>query len=111
MELTDPVVVMGASGLVDSALVADLASRGVRVGALMREVSRATQGADVVVVRSFDDAISLTRALDGPRAVVHLPASALVMHETISNVEAANNAVNVEGTRHLLGAARAASVP
>ena len=109
--LSELVAITGASGFVGSALVADLVARGIRVRALVRDASRAPEGAEVVVIRGFDDAIALARALDGAGAVVHLAARAHVMSETVSNIEAAYRAVNVDGTRHLLGAVRAARVP
>lgn len=100
----DPVLVTGATGFIGARLVAALCAAGVRVRALVRPATDATEleRRGVVVCRGdLADAASLPAAVAEVRTVFHLAA---VIREDPS-APASMQAVNVEGTRNLLDAA------
>ncbi len=99
------VLVTGASGLVGSHVVEALAARGEPVRALVRPGSRAAVvrlGAEVVV-GDVTDPVAWPAAARGVRAIVH--AAAIVQRRATWEQYVA---VNVDGTRLAIGAARAA---
>jgi nucleoside-diphosphate-sugar epimerase len=96
-------LVTGASGFIGRALVPRLARDGHFVRGLVRRAEAAAAGAENVVGDLLDRP-SLDRACEGMEAVVHLACATGVARE--SRVRA----VNVEGTRALLEAARRAGV-
>src|SRR3989442_13094434 len=99
------VLVTGASGLVGSHVVEALVARGERVRALVRPASRAAAaplGAEAVAGDVTDPAV-WQRAAHGVRAIVH--AAAIVQRRASWERYVA---VNVEGTRLAVAAARAA---
>jgi uncharacterized protein YbjT (DUF2867 family) len=98
-----PVLVTGAAGLVGGHVCRELATRGWRVRALVRDAMKAASAlADVAVeIRAGDvrDRDSLSAALTGCGSVVHLAAIA------IERGRQTYEAVNTEGTSNLLAAA------
>ena len=97
------VLVTGASGMLGRSLATALHARGHTV----RTFQRGPAGIPGVVDErgSVTDAAAVARAAAGCTAVVHLAAKV-----TMTGREAEFRAVNVEGTRTLLDAARAAGV-
>ncbi|SDQ22496.1 NAD(P)-dependent oxidoreductase [Quadrisphaera sp. DSM 44207] len=95
------VLVTGASGLLGGAVAAALVARGDDVTTLQRRPSGVAEARDVR--GSLADADVVARAADGADAVVHLAAKV-----ALSGPEAEYVAVNVEGTRAVLEAARRA---
>lgn len=108
MSLTfaDPILVTGATGLIGNRVVARLLREGVQTRALLlpNDASPADWG-DAVDVRRGDvtDALSVRRAMEGARTVVHLAAR-------VGDWDApsAYEQVTVRGTEHVLGAAATA---
>ena len=99
------VAITGATGFIGRHLTARLVSRGVSVDAIQRPESRQPAPEGATVVRAPLDAESLRPAFTQADAVVHL-----------AGVVASNRArdfvhANVEGTREVARAARAADVP
>lgn len=98
-------LVTGAAGLVGAAVCRELASRGWKVRALVRDpLKSAAVLADVAVeLRTGDvrDDRSMEAAMDGAGTVVHLAAIAIERHGE------SYEGVNADGTRSLLEAARA----
>lgn len=105
MTLGTPVLITGATGFVGSHLVEALASRGVRIRALVRETSDVSllraHGAELVL-GSLEDRGTLERAVDGVEAVFHLAAL------TYARTEDELVRVNGAGTRALVDAVLAA---
>lgn len=101
------VLVTGASGFLGSALAVHLAETGHDVRAFQRRPSGSAAAVAGVrdVLGSVTDADAAARAVDGVDAVVHLAAKV-----SLAGDAGDFHAVNVEGTRVLLGAARAAGV-
>jgi nucleoside-diphosphate-sugar epimerase len=101
------VVVTGASGFVGGAVAAELASRGHEVVALVRRPGSEPAGT-TAIAGDLNDGESLRRALTAaqPEAIVHLAAE-IAAQRSAARIEA----VNVEGTRRLIEAARAAGGP
>ena len=107
------VLVTGATGFTGGHLAATLARRGTAVRALVRARSRgrfdASAAAAAGVVACEGDLASadaLARACDGVDVVYHIAAT----YREAGQPDAAYRAVNVDGTRHLLDAARARGV-
>ncbi|HEX9394017.1 MAG TPA: NAD-dependent epimerase/dehydratase family protein [Gemmatimonadales bacterium] len=98
------ILVTGGSGMVGSHVIAALVARGDAVRALVRPAARAAVAAlgATAVAGDITDPAAWARAATGVRAVVH--AAALVAPSAPLD---AFLAVNVEGTRHALTAARA----
>lgn len=104
------VLVTGATGFTGGHLAATLAAKGDSVRALVRPRSRARfdrsplPGAGVTAVEGdLTNAASLRRAAEGVEVVYHIAAT----YREAGQPDAAYRAVNVEGTRHLIEAARA----
>jgi dihydroflavonol-4-reductase len=101
-----PVFVTGASGFLGWHVARLLVERGYRVRALVRPTSRIT---DLDVERVFGDLrdrASLDRALEGCGLVFHVAADYRLWAKEPTEIYRSN----VEGTRNLLEAARAAGV-
>lgn len=98
------VLVTGASGMLGRAVCDELLSRGYRVRTFQRGTS--TLAGTELVQGSVADANDVARAVDGVDAVLHLAAKVSFTGEWDEFV-----ATNIEGTRLLLCAARAAGVP
>jgi nucleoside-diphosphate-sugar epimerase len=106
-------LVTGATGFTGGHLAATLARRGTAVRALVRARSRgrfeASAAAAAGVVACDGDLASadaLARACDGVDVVYHIAAT----YREAGQPDAAYRSVNVDGTRHLLDAARARGV-
>lgn len=104
------VLVTGATGFTGGHLAEYLAGRGDTVRALVRPRSRAKFDASslprkgiVAVDGDLTDAAALRRAADGVDVVYHIAAT----YREAGQPAAAYRAVNVEGTHHVLEAARA----
>ncbi|HJQ83361.1 MAG TPA: NAD-dependent epimerase/dehydratase family protein, partial [Candidatus Binatia bacterium] len=96
------VLVTGAAGFIGRRVVPRLVARGDEVVALVhRARSVAPSDRLVVVEGSVTDAAAVARAGDGCAAIVHLAASGAADAALV-------HAVNVDGTRNVLAAARAA---
>jgi nucleoside-diphosphate-sugar epimerase len=103
------IAVTGASGFVGRAVL----QAGSAVGHEMVAVTRAAaieQGVPVRRIRDLADADGLRAAFDGMDAVVHLAARVHVMHAEGAGALERFRAVNVDGTRAVLEAARGAGV-
>jgi nucleoside-diphosphate-sugar epimerase len=106
-------LVTGATGFTGGHLAARLARAGDDVRALVRTKSRERflrsllPGVGVRAVEGdLGDAASLARAVEGVDVVYHLAAT----YREAGQPNSVYRAINVEGTRHLLEAARAAGV-
>jgi len=104
------VLVTGVTGFAGGRLSGHLVESGHAVRGLVRPASRGKL-ADLertveAVDGDLDDPASLARACAGVEVVYHVAAT----YRQAGQPEAAYRAVNVEGTRHLLDAARAAGV-
>ena len=101
------VLVTGASGHVGAALLHELLNAGHRVRALVRSDTRSLRGLDVEPLRGdVTDAESLARACKGAEVVLHAAARIALQSKTDPETER----TNVEGTRNVLHAARAAGI-
>ena len=103
-------LVTGATGFTGGHLAATLAARGVAVRALVRTKSlarfaqsRLAQAGVVAVEGDLGDREALNRAADGVDVVYHIAAT----YREAGQPDTAYRAINVEGTRQLLEAARA----
>ena len=104
------VLVTGATGFTGGHLAQYLSARGDAVRALVRPRSRAKfeasplPAAGVVAVEGdLTDAAALTRAAGGVEVVYHIAAT----YREAGQPDSAYRAINVDGTRHVLEAARA----
>lgn len=100
--MTRRIAVTGATGFIGRHLVAHLSAGDNEIRAVVRPESRHSLPAGATVVRVGLDASTLGNAFDGVDAVVHL--AGLVS----TSEDRAYTAVNVEGTRAVAEAARAA---
>jgi len=106
------VLVTGATGFTGGHLAQHLVGRGDEVRALVRPQSRARFDASPLAkrVNPFEgdlvDAASLPDAVNGVDVVYHIAAT----YREAGQPDAAYREINVEGTRHLLQAAKAAGV-
>ncbi|HKJ13099.1 MAG TPA: NAD-dependent epimerase/dehydratase family protein [Ornithinimicrobium sp.] len=96
------VLVTGASGMLGGAVADLLAAQGNEVVVMQR---RTAGGRHREVLGDVTDAVAVGRAVEGAEAVVHLAAKVDVVGRWVDY-----RATNVDGTRHLLDAARAAGV-
>ncbi len=107
------VLVTGASGFTGGRLAETLAAEGHEVRALVRreslarfQRSGASRAGVVAVEGDLIDAESVARATAGVEVAYHIAAT----YRAAGRPDAAYRAVNVDGTRHLLEASRAAGV-
>jgi nucleoside-diphosphate-sugar epimerase len=107
------VLVTGATGFTGGHLAQFLATRGDTVRALVRPQSRARFDASplpasgvVAVEGDLLDAESVRRAVDGVEAVYHIAAT----YREAGQPDSAYRSINVDGTRNILEAAKAAAV-
>ncbi|GEK82144.1 NAD-dependent epimerase/dehydratase family protein [Frigoribacterium faeni] len=98
------VLVTGASGLLGGAVARTIAATGHEVSTFQRRPSGVAGVRDVL--GSMTDAGSIAAAVAGHEAVVHLAAKV-----SLTGAPADFEAVNVGGTRSLIEAMRASSVP
>jgi dihydroflavonol-4-reductase len=99
--------VTGASGFIGANLVRALLAEGWRVRGLVRGEAPSLKGLDVELVRGDLFAPDLTDAMRGCDGLFHLAAAYSLWRRDRDDVMRAN----VEGTRAVLAAARAAGVP
>ena len=107
------VLVTGATGFTGGHLAQHLIGRGDDVRALVRPRSRERFDRSPLPARGvtpvegdLTDAASLRRAVEGIEVVYHIAAT----YREAGQPDAAYRAINVEGTRHLLEAAKAGGV-
>src|SRR5438105_4925471 len=107
-QVTDPVLVTGASGFVGSAIAAALRARGTAVRVLVRPTSPRTNldKADEVVVGDLLDRATIAKALKGARYLVHTAADYRLWAPSPGDILRAN----VEGTRIVMEEALRAGV-
>ena len=105
------VLVTGATGFTGGHLALTLAARGDEVRALVRPKSRARFEAStlprkgvIAVEGDLLDAAAVQRAADGVDVVYHIAAT----YREAGQRDSAYRAINVDGTRHVLDAAKAA---
>ena len=109
LESGDRVLVTGASGFIGSAVTRHLVARGQEVVALVEPGADAAnlEGLDVKqVVGDLRSPDSVRKAVSGCRAAFHVAA----LYRFWASDPGAFYAVNVEGTRNVLGAASEAGV-
>ncbi|WDF32104.1 NAD-dependent epimerase/dehydratase family protein [Arthrobacter agilis] len=97
------VLVTGASGMLGRAVAENLIDAGDEVRCFQRRPSGVSGATDVL--GSIEDPAAIARAVDGCSAVIHLAAKV-----SFTGAPAEFERVNVNGTRHLLEAARRAGV-
>jgi nucleoside-diphosphate-sugar epimerase len=103
-------MVTGASGFLGRTLCRVLVDRGVSVRAVVRRPEAAPPGSEPRVVAGLDETEQLGEALHGVGTVVHLAARVHRMNDPVSDPLSSYRAINVEGTRAVMRAARAAGV-
>lgn len=106
---TKPVLVTGATGLVGNNVIRLLLDSGRSVRVLVRntDIDRSLVGLDIEVAHGdIRDSDSVRRAIKGAAAVVHSAGLVRIGWSNWSQYEA----INVQGTRHVVDAARQAEV-
>jgi nucleoside-diphosphate-sugar epimerase len=105
------VLVTGATGFTGGHLATTLARRGYQVRALVREKSRArfessdaAQAGVVASLGDLTDAAAVRRAAEGAAVVYHIAAT----YREAGQPDSAYTAINIDGTRHVLEAAKSA---
>lgn len=107
------VLVTGATGFTGGHLAQHLSARGDRVRALVRPISRGRFDRSALPARGvaaaegdLSDAAAVRRAAEGIDVVYHIAAT----YREAGQPDSAYRAINVEGTRHVLQAAKDAGV-
>jgi nucleoside-diphosphate-sugar epimerase len=101
------VLVTGASGFLGHAVCAELRARGLPVAAMCRRPGSEPPGTQLVTGELSDgEALARTLAELRPDAIVHLAAEIATQRDARRIQE-----INVDGTRHVIDAARAAGEP
>lgn len=105
------VLVTGAAGFVGKQLCRELIGRGIETRAVVRSLPNDAEsiGADFRV-GDVTEANAMASAVEGIDAVVHLAARVHVMRDTAADPLAQFRSANVDGTRILAHASRAAGV-
>jgi UDP-glucose 4-epimerase len=99
------VLVTGASGFLGSALIRELCRSGFHVRAMVHSQSSLASFVPEVktVAADIDDPATVKEAVIDSEAVVHLAAKVHAMDDSVADKD--YEAVNVEGTKHILDAA------
>lgn len=107
MSVTDPVFITGASGFIGGKIAERLLGEGRRVRVLARRPLPGLEklGAEVVL-GDLDNTAALRQGCEGAGTVFHVAGRVGVWGPDEDFFK-----VNVEGTRHVIGACRAAGVP
>lgn len=98
-------LVTGAGGFVGTAVVSELAKRGISYRAVTR-----TPGEGFFCIGNIDPRTDWTAALDGVDGIIHLASRAHVMNETVADSAAHLRSVNVDSTLNLASQAIKAGV-
>lgn len=99
------ILVTGAGGFVGSAVVAELAKRGITYRAVTR-----TPREGCFCIGDITPQTDWTAALDGIDTIIHLASRAHVMNDTVVDPDAHFRTVNVDSTLHLASQAIKARV-
>lgn len=104
------ILITGATGFIGAALCRSLADRGTLVRRALHSAGPADPRFEDALVGDIGGATSWQSALTGVDAIVHLAARTHVMDEHAADPLAEYRRINVDGTRALADAARAAGV-
>ncbi|MFM2036224.1 MAG: hypothetical protein RL459_1489 [Pseudomonadota bacterium] len=110
-DLTNSVLVTGATGFVGSGVVSRLAAEDVEtLACVRRDIDPMQEGVRDILVAELTANTDWRQVLAGVKSVVHLAARVHVMHDTAADPVTAFRAVNVDGTVNLARQAAAAGV-
>ena len=110
-DLTNSVLVTGATGFVGSGVISRLAAEDVEtLACVRRDIYPMQEGVRDMLVAELTANTDWRQVLAGVKNVVHLAARVHVMHDTAADPVKAFRAVNVDGTLNLARQAAATGV-
>ena len=110
-DLTNSVIVTGATGFVGSGVVSRLAAEDVEtLACVRRDIDPMQEGVRDMLVAELNATTDWRQVLSGVKSLVHLAARVHVMNDTEADPLTAFRAVNVEGALNLARQAAAAGV-
>jgi len=110
-DLTNSVLVTGATGFVGSGVISRLAAEEVEtLACVRRDIDPMQEGVRDMLVAELTANTDWRQVLAGVKSVVHLAARVHVMHDTAADPVTAFRAVNVDGTLNLARQAAATGV-